>query len=691
MNRIFCPLVLFVVFACGCAESLDEASSVSPGSVIDILTVTAPDTRGVVVGRPDDMLSLGIYCAYSGSDVWKSGVEFAKLNDDRFSLSSDGRWSMDGVGVDWGYESLSDHYTFLAYSPHVDDAEGISSRIVDGELIIDYRVPSSSADQPDLMYAEPRRDINPQLGGSVSLLYHHTLASVSFSVVSSNGVMIDDIYIKGIVGDGSLGWDYGTNAPLWIPGDVSKEYFMVEVGDYVSSANSSVRVNSDGGYLMMIPQKLTDGVEVLLMLDNGEQRSLTIPAGSEWVAGAMYNYEINLDGDECYFVYDSDQQSNCYIINPVKGKRSIIQIPIEDRINYFWENYTNNKDVRISTSTSTDEVFVDMVWHDFDEQFEFLYDVVYDDDEKMAVLFDVDSKYREGNFVFVVYQIEINGNQLNKSPLWSWHLWFTDYNPDAIAAANIDKIQMGVDSAYELDGYEGAVHRYKDGADAGECVWSGIYGDKFIMDRNIGERDEFVGDYGVGSVYYQFGRKDPFPGNSARDASGRRWQPSTRTTSSLGFDESVWYNDDYVASTSSGSGNWSDEEAARKYSCIWFDSAIPLSGYDEGKSIFDPSPLGWRVPVSDTWSDFDDNDLNYDLSDDDECDDKPSVGRYSYYGYRDPYNKSTPSLSGVEGSVWSANPCDAERGYYLRYSTSKIRSPRKRSMIYGLPVRAIQE
>ncbi len=687
MNRKFASLLIIFASACSNADHLNINDAVSPESFIEISTIATSFTKGEPVMSAEDMGSIGVYCALTGSEVWSETTEFEKLSDRLFSISGDSEWIIDGDSESWGYESLNDKYSFLSYSPHATKAKGISSRIVEGELIVDYVVPSSSVDQPDLMYAEPLKNIYPQLAGYVPLNFSHALSCVSFGVVSSDDVKIKGIYIKGIVGDGSLSWDYKSSGPTWSLGDITEESFVVEVDDYSLDADSSAQVNTEQGYLMMIPQLLPNGAEVVLTLDSEEQKNFTIPIDSEWVAGAKYNYIIKLDdsSEEGGFIYDSQQLSNCYIINPTPDQETVIQIPIEDRINDFWKNYSGDNVNKIRNKSTTDDFCVDMVWHDFDEPFEFSWELVYDSDEKMAARFVVPAKFQTGNFVFVVSEITTSTSTglTSISPLWSWHLWFTDYNPDAIAAANKLAIVADTDMSYDLFGYEGAVHRYVDaeGIADSACVWSGIYKDKFIMDRNIGERNEYAADYGAGAVYYEFGRKDPFPGNGALYETGGT-QPSVRTTSAFSFIQSVEFHYDYIASTASSSGNWSDESAARLFSCIWFDSTIPTSGYDVGKSIFDPSPLGWRVPVSDTWSSFN----NYSS-----CDDIASVGKYNYYGWRDPYNNSLPSLCGEIGSVWSANPYNSESGYCLLYSTSQVSSPSVAIITHGLPVRAIQE
>ncbi|MFI3281202.1 MAG: fimbrillin family protein [Rikenellaceae bacterium] len=682
MNRIILSLAMFLLMACNRVEPTDASSDLNPDLPLELSVSAHSSTRGELVESASDMGTIGLYCAHTGEKGWSSDADFSKLNNSRFYISDQAEWSIDGDPEPWGYETMSDKYTFFAYSPHTKNTQGVTTNIVDGELIINYQVPTNSADQPDLMYAKPCKDIFPQVITGVPLSFYHVLSSVSFGVTTKTNTKITAIDITGVANQGTLEWNYTDNTPTWDLGESISEHFSVEVDNYTLDEDNSAQVNTDRGYLMMIPQKLPSGAKVTLTLDNNEVMELTIPANSEWVAGNRYHYVINLD--EGSFIFDSSQISNCYIINPTPGEDTLVQIPIEDRINDFWLNYSGKNREEITSESSTLDYSVLLIWEDFDTKLSFTSDIVYDADGKMAAQLTLPACYQEGNLFFAVQEEDEDGY---KTTLWSWHLWFTDYNPDAIAAANIYSIEAGADKAYERSGYEGKVHRYADvaGATDSVAVWSGIYKDKFIMDRNIGERDEYSADYGAGAVYYQFGRKDPLPGVGARDASGT-YSTSMRNSSSIDFYLAVYYCYDYFYPKASVSYNWSDEDAARKGIYIWYDDTISSWGYTTGKSIFDPSPLGWRVPVICAWSNFHKTGSSQTNSDRDK-----SVGEYSMYGCRNP--ESSGSLTDAQdiGYVWSANQYDSESSYCLYITGTKVNAQKKIYVSYGLPIRAIQE
>lgn len=693
MNRaiFLLPIYATLLFSCMRAEQLDVTTKVGSELPMQVSVSTTPFTKGTIVYSYENMVSMGVFCAFTGNEEWSTDTKFTKLDNRRFTISNDGSWEIDGSPEYWGYSTLNDMYTIYGYSPHSDDIENITPRIEDGELAIDYTVAASSINQPDLMFSIPQKDITPQNSGSVELVFQHALSCVYFSVKTTmEDVRITDINVTGVIDSGTLKWDYKTDSLKWeykvdslylTLGDLSKNVFSVEIDNYTLNDDDTARVNTDRGYLMMIPQVLSDEAKVTLTLNTGETKEMTMPTNIEWEAGMRYHYILNLEEEECDYIFSSTEVSNCYIINPTPGEETIVQIPIENRINDFWQNYSGKGYDKISKNSETSDFDVILVWEDFDKTLKFDYEIIDDEDDKMAVLFNFGADYQEGNFVFCVRDIT---DLSDIETLWSWHLWFTDYNPDVIAAKNKNNIIADTDTAYTADGYNGAVHRYIDAANAtgSSAVWSGVYKDKFIMDRNIGERD----CKGTGTVYYQFGRKDPFPSSAGATYIANNTQPISRIASGQTYIWSVTYCINFFIPGDNSSENWCGETAARLLSCHWFDGNITNSNYSEAKSIFDPSPLGWKIPVTDTWSWF-----NGVKSDSTAYYSTKSVGKYYYYGYRDKGQYGSVYQKEGMGYVWSSNPWDWESACSFSYCNDAIQTPSILYVDYGLPIRPIQE
>lgn len=195
----------------------------------------------------------------------------------------------------------------------------------------------------------------------------------------------------------------------------------------------------------------------------------------------------------------------------------------------------------------------------------------------------------EGNLLVDVKKKKSDGTYT--PTLWSWQLWITDYNPDELEDYNF-QAETG-HYIYSVTG--GAVHRY-----AGDEWTTGKMKNAFIMDRNLGAYDDTqesftrMTNYKTGNgVYYQYGRKDPkyygctYDYYTSATAVQRVNNPNIQYQGRLMQPKYIYHNGDQ-----SKRSRWDD----------------PKIAYDDDdwtkKSIFDPSPLGWVLPMYSIWSDF---------------------------------------------------------------------------------------
>lgn len=172
-----------------------------------------------------------------------------------------------------------------------------------------------------------------------------------------------------------------------------------------------------------------------------------------------------------------------------------------------------------------------------------------------------DAAYADGYISFTAS--EKKGNALiaayNSSDeiVWSWHIWMTD-QPDE--------------------------QTYKDGD-------TDVSNNPVMMDRNIGATSATPSD-GVKTLglLYQWGRKDPFLTGAAMNSLTSRasstlstWLgvESSETTATMAY--SIQNPTTYIGKLNA---NWCNSNDAH-----WAST----------KSIYDPSPYGWRVPDADVW------------------------------------------------------------------------------------------
>lgn len=184
----------------------------------------------------------------------------------------------------------------------------------------------------------------------------------------------------------------------------------------------------------------------------------------------------------------------------------------------------------------------------------------------------------EGNAVIAGYDAEGN-------IVWSWHIWLTD-DPRT-------NLHQGTSDAYQL------------------------------MDRNLGATDIFDGSapekwnptgYGL---FYQWGRKDPFPGPKTIGGGGRLQENAPFTNGTIAHTKNEGAEFEIVHDTSIGTTKeagiaytvahpmaFIDNTNGSTYGQLaWWNSAAAeyATLWSTTKTIYDPCPAGYKVPSTNTY------------------------------------------------------------------------------------------
>lgn len=234
------------------------------------------------------------------------------------------------------------------------------------------------------------------------------------------------------------------------------------------------------------------------------------------------------------------KESNCYMTSP--GGDALI-IPVS-RVNTA-ARLRGAADPLVTGSTP---FTAELLWSDTKE----LISSVKADVSDGVIMVTPNNRYLSGNAV--VCARDTRGNIL-----WSWHIWVTDYNP----AKN--------HSAFN------------------NHLW---------MDRNLGATDNVPGMPQTLGLYYQWGRKDPFPGSSSTTSS-----VMPRKVYNAQGSKYAW---PCVDSTSPATGNLQNSilHPTVQYYCRatadWCANASDKQDnelWGSSKTIYDPCPDGWKVPT----------------------------------------------------------------------------------------------
>ena len=518
----------------------------------------------------------------------------------------------------------------------------------------------------------------------------------------------------------------GKEKLIEMPLDIVMEPMMTYTYDIkISSTELTIHVSASNKW---------DSVEVEGSVDASlGSFTINIATGvvSDWALGSNAHGGIepptSITPDPEQLVdYTTDNSSNCYILNPAQDKTMVYYIPIK-RIDEFWgdtDYVTNGMD---NTLTNVGENWEAVIfWHDFSNPHSTaaistltVEKSVAPDNTTPAVkvtlpkeFYDTDNHCNVGFLVRRTDQDDPDTPQFEGDVLWSWHLWITDYDPDGL----VNKYQSQIQADNTAQAYGGVSNGRKNEIHCYEgTLWNAgdIYEDRIIMDRNIGARSpDFEGHGSIknnttsapGTLCYQFGRKDPFP-RAALYTNGYTYGTASPQQD---FAYAVNHPNTFVTVTDDD-GNWCSDADAEATTYIWNDSKISVNNYkNTGKSIFDPSPLGFRLPITGTWSDFtgsnsqdeESNHNNYTFLWTQNLDPLPleyDYGRryrkFAYYpasGFRDRESGALNS-GGSSGYCWSATPQSAADGYCFVFDGTVVHPENSQSRAHGFPVRPIQE
>ena len=409
------------------------------------------------------------------------------------------------------------------------------------------------------------------------------------------------------------------------------------------------------------------------------------------------------------------ERANSYIVNPpsIDGYKREFRFPV-DRVNEFWGNqgYENNTNYVISAGRAWTAF---LIWDDFDffgSGCEFIKTTGTGPADYFAI------KVPRGVSGNAVVGVKVNDSEYI---LWSWHLWITDYNPDAAH-------QAAVAGRYRYPVAGGSLVRME-----GTMWTTGVLKDGFMMDRNLGALNDGYpsGGNGRGALFFQFGRKDPFWGNYSVNKydivnfnNSKTATESTLSTKAASTNQNVVYSIHHPTEYLTGS-YWTTGDkynpSTYKSDIIWQDPQTAIGGAKYGKkSIFDPSPAGWRLPNNGVMSDMRSNNNGtpttnisatnpisrnfsaftsngktglrywpYMLNSD---------GNYSVTdeiffpaaGYRNNSNGGL-NYAGSYGFYWYGSPRSATSGYCLNFNSTYLNTSNNYGRAYGFSVRCVSE
>ena len=304
-------------------------------------------------------------------------------------------------------------------------------------------------------------------------------------------------------------------------------------------------------------------------------------------------YDLSTEGGTI-----SPTTANCYVVNAAGTYQlplvygNAIKNGVTNPTAYSGGAFKDYKDQTISGSDINGADDAVLVWSD---GFYLFKDIKLSDDKKYLI-FTIDSDYmQQANGVLAV-------RDANDNIMWSWHIWVTErnvYETIAVKDYTNNNITYGM-MPCNLGWVDGKMVYYNQR----DLTFTFTQNHSGITREMTVQQEGAKFDYkDVGSTYYQWGRKDPLVALKNWDQIGaNEYRPhqvgkedySYRTEAKrVSIGESIQHPNVYYVRN--GATNWNSSPELT----LWNNQ--PNGGTKENvsstKTIYDPSPRGFQVPV----------------------------------------------------------------------------------------------
>ena len=453
-----------------------------------------------------------------------------------------------------------------AYYPYSGLNAGLSADALRGNLSLTQSYdPSTGIIEGDWKYGSPRQDAPEEFD------FKHLFSLFKISVNASNTQMVGEKLRKVVLEfpeHRTLGGDFTFSA-------MTGEYSMPHTD---GSNIITLQWNGDGllsagttctGYISCAPDIKADDEVIVKVVTDKRIASFSAHAAYDFAASAIYTFDLNMAVLQQTFdvtyelipVEPEEETANCYMITTA-GEHDFKATVIGN----------GEKGIIPGAGFHTEDPYIDpksarLLWEDTEG---FVTDVKLVEGRVRYT-----TSGNVGNAVIAVY----DGTDATSNILWSWHIWGVGPN---------------LPTDVEVTNRNGAVFS--------------------VMDRALGASS--LTSYHV--MLYQWGRKDPFPNADIYYMHGQAVDIEQSYPVYDGGDVTLATfvkNPDKLATLPYSESTrylWGDNNITDHYTFKYpnyLDAATAeqTMGWTDQKTIYDPSPVGYRVSCKYTWTGFVDN------------------------------------------------------------------------------------
>ena len=651
-------LISVTVFGAGCSK--EESSAIEGSCELKVTTnIVKPSTKSMVSSFTSS--TIGIFV----DDAEVTGTTYNYLTENSTASITTGANS---VTVTPSIPITADATVYAWYPttttetvPELTSPTSTSTTAIEVLSADDF----AATAQTDYLWATPAT-VKAE-NRTAELIFKHALSKVNFSIKKA-----DDYTDPGVLSAISLsstGTPFlsGTGKMLIADGTIS-DLTATSTLTYTDDTNPiTLTTDAQETVVLVAPATLaastsaTSTITITLTIDDDIEYHATLPVSevSAWAGGKAYTYNITVNKKELEIsrnVQITDWESNattadltlkippetanCYMIVPGNS----LEIPVNVRGNGVEVAGTG-------ISASISPMSVGILWETSPE---LIFLSTMSSDEEVTI---IANSTTSGNAVIAAYSGENQTGEI----LWSWHIWVTDYDPDSDTPLN--------GTTYPLT---------NDGG-----------GSYVFMDRNLGATTVTPNTVSTFGLLYQWGRKDPFPGSASTSANT---EPTIYNASGT-TGSTAMVNKESASSLSNAIKNpltfyTGADWCTTPNDAFWGGADI---GSPTVKTMFDPSPAGWRVPSlkgsASPWTKFTDSTFSWDYT---------NLGKtytdgsfYPAAGHRG-YSSGALSYVGGRGGCWSGSHFLGD-GYALYFYSSNVYPASNYFRAYGFSVRCVQD
>lgn len=290
---VICLLSFSFVSCVGEQEWPEEGVGLLTFGTEEVLTRGTPITSGASL---QEMGVFGYDTGVGAANLWraKNGKAQPNLLTNLKVSKQNGRW-VPAKNVSWPKKAES-NVSFFAYAPYATGANGLVADVSKGGIPqFKYTVPNVCANQPDLMVASLKPDLNVVKHGSSPVVFQmkHALASIGFKGKGVGQIRL--IKVIGAKTSGVLTTD-GNGGLTW-GGLTGSGDFIATLGSNTALNNVNKQLNSGNGFLMMIPQVLPNDARLRVEFVDGRIVEFDL-SGQVWSAGQIMHYNLDIKEQE---------------------------------------------------------------------------------------------------------------------------------------------------------------------------------------------------------------------------------------------------------------------------------------------------------------------------------------------------------------------------------------------------------